>query len=231
MNDRLSGNRAFSATIATAFIVKLWLTSQTRIVAVYAPHDALNFLSHAKSIAMGHWFGPYDEFTLIKQPFFPMYMAAMQEFGLPITIAHLLLYGLACFVACVAIKPLCRNSFVLCMTFVVLYFNPMENNVYSWSTTRGQINGSLTLLALSCACALFIRRRRPFQQLIPWAIALGVSFAAFWLTREEAIWMVPALASWRAPSLTPRSTTAIGADFGSAVHSASFPWQFGDSRC
>ena len=193
MNEKHAENRTFIITMASAFLLKLWLTSETRIIAAYAPHDGLNFLWHAKSIAMGLWFGSYDQMTLIKQPFFPIYMAALQEFGIPVTIAHVLFYGLACFVACFAVKPLVRSPFLLSAMFVVLYFNPIENDVNSWSTTRAQVNGSLALLAIGCAVGLFVRRRAALHQTLRWAVALGASFAAFWLTREEAVWMVPAL--------------------------------------
>jgi len=194
MIEKRAGDRTFIITMASAFLLKLWLTSETRIIAAYAPHDGLNYLEHAKSIAMGLWFGPYDNLTLIKQPFFPIYMAGLQEFGIPLPIGHLLVYGLACFVACFAVKPLVRNPYLLSAMFVVLYFNPMENNGDSWLSTRAQINPSLTLLALSCAIGLFVRRRSTGSAQLRWAFALGASFAAFWLTREEAIWMLPALA-------------------------------------
>jgi hypothetical protein len=195
MTGTRSADRTFTVTIASAVLLKVWLTSQTRIIAAFAPHDASNFLEHAKSIAMGLWFGPYDEFTLIKQPFFPIYMAGLQEFGIPLTIAHQLFYGLACFVACFAVKPLVRSPFLLGAMFVVLYFNPMENNLGSWSTTRAQVNSTLALLTIACAIGLFVRRRAVLRKTLRWSVALGASFSAFWLTREEAIWIVPALAA------------------------------------
>jgi hypothetical protein len=203
MTETRAGDRAFIVTMASAFLLKLWLTSQTRIIAAFAPHDASNYLEHAKSIAMGRWFGPYDNFTLIKQPFFPIYMAGLQEFGIPLTIAHLLLYGLACFTACFAVKPLVRTQFWLGAMFVVLYFNPMENDVGSWSTIRSQVNGSLALLTLACATGLFVRRRSSLRSIMRWSVALGASFAAFWLTREEAVWIDPALAVLLAAYLYP----------------------------
>ena len=64
-------NRTFLITIVSAFLFKLWLTSETRIIGVFAPHDHYNYIEHAKSISMGLWFGHYDQYTLIKVPFFP----------------------------------------------------------------------------------------------------------------------------------------------------------------
>ena len=194
MEANRTGNRAFVVTIVSAFLFKLWLTSETRIIGVFAPHDHTNFIEHAKSISMGLWFGHYDQYTLIKVPFFPLYMAGIQEFGIPLPIAHVIFYGLACFVACFAVKPLIRSSFMLNAMFLVLYFNPVESDSISWFTTRSQVNPSVALLTISCAIGLFIRRRDPIGTRIRWATALGASFSAFWLTREESIWMLPALA-------------------------------------
>jgi hypothetical protein len=194
MNERRAGSRALIITMASAFLLKLWVTSETRIIPAYAPHDGLNYLEHAKAIAMGLWFGPYDDLTLIKQPFFPIYMAGLQEFGIPLPIAHLLFYGLACFVACFAIKPLVRNPYFLSAIFVVLYFNPMENNGDSWLSTRAQVNPSLALMVISCAIGIYVRRRAGISSTLRWSLALGAAFAAFWLTREEAVWILPALA-------------------------------------
>ncbi len=188
------GERAFIITIVVAFLVKVWLTSETRIVALDALYDASNFLVHAKYIALGQWFGPFDQYTLIKLPFFPVYMAGLSEFGIPLPIGHVIVYGLACFVACFAVKPLIRSPFMLSAMFVVLYFNPVEDDIYSWYTTRSQINPTVALLTLSCAIGLFVRRRADMWTKVRWAIALGASFAAFWLTREERIWMLAPLA-------------------------------------
>ena len=121
-------------------------------------------------------------------------MAGLQEFGIPLPIAHVIFYGLACFVACFAVKPLIRSSFMLNAMFLVLYFNPVESDAFSWFTTRSQINPSVALLTVSCAIGLFVRRRAPLGTRIRWATALGASFSAFWLTREESVWMLPAMA-------------------------------------
>ncbi len=194
MNAERASDRAFIITVVAAFFAKLWLTSETRIVPLYALYDASSFVVHATNIALGQWFGRYDQFTLMKQPFFPIYMAGVQEFGIPLPIAHLMLYGLACCVACFAVKPIVRSPFLLSAMFLVLYFNPVEADIYSWYTTRSQVNPSVTILTVFCAIGLYLRRGAPSGTKLRWAAALGLSWGAFWLTREEAVWILFPLA-------------------------------------
>lgn len=173
--------------------IKLWLTSDIRIVPAWLPHDSENYVGHARSILTGHWFGPYSDLTLIKEPFFPIYLAFVHEIGLTVPPANELLYACACLLACVAIRPLVRNGFVLTGIFAFLLFQPMTYTELAWMATRSQINDSLALAAIACATAILVRRHRPLRTVLWWWFGLSVAFAAFWLTREEAIWLVPSL--------------------------------------
>lgn len=183
----------FVGIVIVVVVIKLWLTSDIRIVSQNGPHDAGNFIEHAKSILEGRWFGDYNDLTLIKQPFFPIYLAVVQEFGLPLPLANELLYALACFIACIAVRPIIRNPLTLGAVFTVLSFNPFTFGTSAWIVMRSDVNESLALLAIACAAAIFVRRKAQPRSLLPWLLGLGISFAAFWLTREEAIWLVPGL--------------------------------------
>ena len=185
---------AFFIGVAAMVALKLWLTSEIRVLPLYAPHDASNFVEHAKAFLSGDWFGPYDNLTLIKGAAFPLYLAAVQESGLPLPLAHQLLYASACLIACLAAAPLIRNPYVRLLPFALLYFNPFTFSSFAWVAYRSQLTESEALIAVSCAFAIFLRRRQPARSLVPWIVGLDVSFAAFWLTREEGVWLVPCLA-------------------------------------
>ncbi len=194
-SDRRINRRAwvFVAMVIVVVVMKLWLTSEIRIVPQNGPHDASNFIEHAKSILEGRWFGDYNDLTLIKQPFFPIYLAFVQEFGLPVALANELLYALACFIACIAVRPIIRNPVTLGAVFLVLDFNPFTYATSAWIAMRSDVNASLALLSIACAMGIFVRRKAQPRSLLPWLLGLGISFAAFWLTREEALWLVPGL--------------------------------------
>jgi hypothetical protein len=184
---------AFFWGVTLTIVAKLWLTSQIRIAPVFGDHDAENYVEHARDVLAGAWFGGYTDLTLIKEPFYPLYLALVQESGLTLTLANLLLYAGACVIACLAIRPLIRNGIILAGVFAVLFFNPMTYAWEAWMAMRSEVNNSLALAATACAIAILVRRRASVRRLIPWWAGLGVSFAAFWLTREEAIWLVPSL--------------------------------------
>jgi len=198
MFDRLR-HRPFAVTVVVALVVKLWLTADIAIVPYPAPYDASNFVEHAKWIAMGRWFGPYDALTLIKGPTFPLFLALVREFGIPFPLAHQLLYFVASLVACIAIRPIVRDERALAACFLVLFFNPDTYEALAWLTYRSVIGGSLTLLAFACAVALLLRRTGSVRRSWPWSIGLAVSFSAFWLNREEGVWLVPAMLVLLAP--------------------------------
>jgi hypothetical protein len=187
----LSARWSFAAFVVVAVLVKLWLTSDIRILAAFAPHDSSNFIEHAKSIMQGRWFGDYDVGTLIKVPAFPIFMAVVAEFGIPLPLAHQLLYVFACLVACAAIRPLVRSKAAIAAIFAVLLFNPFTYGTLVWAAYRSQLNESLCLLSVACAIAIYVRRTAPQRHVIPWLIGFGASFSAFWLTREESVWLVP----------------------------------------
>jgi hypothetical protein len=180
--------------VVLTVVAKLWLTSQIRIAPVFADHDAENYVEHARDLLAGAWFGGYTDLTLIKEPFYPIYLALVQETGLTLPLANLLLYAAACVVACLAIRPIVRNGAVLAVMFAVLLFNPLTYSWEAWMGSRSEVNASLALLATACAMAILVRRHSSLGRLIVWWIGLGVAFAAFWLTREEAVWLVPGIA-------------------------------------
>jgi hypothetical protein len=179
--------------VVFALAAKLWLTSEIRIVPAYLPHDAENYVSHARSILSGLWFGNYSDMTLIKEPFYPIYLALVHETGLTVPVANTLLYAVACLLACIAIRPLVRNGLVLAGIFAVLLFEPMTYSQLAWMATRSEVNDSLALAAVACALAILVRRRRTLRALIWWWLGLSISLGAFWITREESIWLVPSV--------------------------------------
>jgi len=100
----------FLWSVTGLILTKMWLTSAIRIEPALAPHDSLNYVSHAYAILAGAWFGAYSDMTLIKEPFYPIYLAVVQQIGLTLPFANLLLYATACVIACLAIRPIVRNG-------------------------------------------------------------------------------------------------------------------------
>ena len=185
--------RLFALFAALAIASKLALTSHIGILPIDAPYDETNYIWHALSIARGEWFGPYNEFTLIKMPFFPMFLAGIEVLHIPLPLAHQVLYCAAALAACLAVRPIIAGERTLCALFAFILFNPYTFDETAWLVERSQIVGSLALLSVAFACAMLVRRAAFVPELAIWAAALGVSFSAFWLTREESVWLVPCI--------------------------------------
>ena len=105
------------------------------------------------------------------------------------------MYAAACLVTCLALAPLLRRRGLLLLLLAVLLFNPMSvTNTVATRALREGIYPAVTLLSLAGVIGLLLRLDRPFLQDSPGACFPGLSLVAFWLTREERIWILPALA-------------------------------------
>jgi hypothetical protein len=196
MQQTPSQRRAFGTFVTfvvAAVLLKLWLVSGIRTLPAFGPHDASNFIDHAKGILHGAWFGEYNNLTLIKAPFFPLYLALIHELGIPLSLANELFYAAACFVACIAIRPIMKSGWLLGAVFAVTFFDPFTFATLAWVPYRSDVNVSLALLCLACALAVLVRRTEAPRAALPWLVGLGSAFAGFWLNREEAVWLVPCL--------------------------------------
>lgn len=173
---------------------KLWLVNAHSLMATVSPHDDLLFITQAYDILSGKWLGEYNQITLIKGQFYPLFIVLSYYLNIPLLASQQLLYGLASFVAVWALYPLARQKWLLFLFFVFLLFNPFSYNYPAVGRVfRLGIYASLGLLVFSCMVGLYVRSRRSWKQAVPWSLATGLTLAAFWNTREESIWIVPSL--------------------------------------
>jgi hypothetical protein len=183
----MRGKAAFFGLAA----VKLWLAGGPVITAIGpAMHDDLLFVKLGKSLSSFSWLGPYDHLTLIKGPFYPLWIAVTFLLGIPLPTAQHLLYIAACAVFIIAVRPVVSGQGTLFLLWAVLLFNPMSCAIMA-TVEREGIYPALTVLVAAGAVGILARYERPPKDLAPWSKCLGFSFAAFWLTREEGIWMIP----------------------------------------
>lgn len=183
----------FICAAVLLILFKLWLVSAQSINAVGpANHDDALFINLAHHILGGRWLGPYNEFTLAKGPMYSLFIAGVFILGIPLFTAQQLLYASACGLIVKALRPLVRSRAVLFTLFAVLLFNPVtyDSLVHS-RVLRQNILHSLVLFIVAGLIALYAHRNGPKRRLLVWAIITGVALPAFWLTREEGIWLMP----------------------------------------
>lgn len=157
-------------------------------------HDDTLFLSQAFHILAGDWLGPYNQLTLLRGPFYPLWISFVYTLGMPLIHANDLLYLGACLLTMRALRPLISSRLLLFVLFILLYFAPHS---YDYATIshafRMQIYSSLVLLLFSAALGLGVRLVYRSGAPFTWALMVGLFFSFFWYTREEGVWVLPAL--------------------------------------
>ncbi len=142
----------------------------------------------------GNWLGEYSNKTLIKGVGYPVFMVLSVWLGIPILTLQHFLYIFACSVTVVALKPVVRNPVLLFLVFLLLLFNPLNYSYPLMSATlRASLYLSLSLTVFAALIGLWHRRSDSRWQSVLWSILLAVSFSWLWVTREESIWIIPAL--------------------------------------
>lgn len=192
--QRIRDDKLLIVWMVVLILIRIWLVQAQDLIATSTPHDDYLFIKLARHILNGEWLGPYDQFTLIKGPGFPLFIAAAHLAGIPLMLAEHLLYSLFCVITILAIKPLFHKRWPLMAIFLFLLFNPF---MYLYPATgrvfRFSITMPLVLAVFASGVGLVTRASGTFIRLLCWASVFGSCFTYLWFTREEGIWMLPAL--------------------------------------
>lgn len=184
--------RAFlcASLIMAAF---LWVVRNGPLFAVGdSPHDCQLFISLANNIGNGNWLGGYTQFTLMKGCMYPLWLAFVNILGLPLLFAQHVLYAAVCVFLLMLVIEHVKSAWVVVLMLAILLFNPAVAETSSISQVlRSGISPALTLGIVAGFIGLYNTRSGSKIQMTTWALLGGVSLAAFWLNREEGIWMLP----------------------------------------
>src|SRR5216683_1616181 len=184
----------FRVAIGALVLLRLWLGSRLHVTPKVAPHDDLLFLDQAKALLDGQWLGKLDALTLIKGPFYPLFIAATQVAVIRLIAAEQWFYVASCGLFAVPLTPRVPSRWGRALAFAVLAFNPMSFATDpATRVIREGIYPALTLAVLACSIGLVARIHRSLAVRTAWALGLGFGLSAFWLTREEGIWIIPSL--------------------------------------
>ncbi len=194
-------------------IAKLWLTRGQPVYAIgMAGHDERLFLALAENITQGHWLGTYDQMTLAKGSFYSLWVAFVFWIGLPLTFAQQLAYAAACAALVFACGPALRSGAARFGVYTLLLWNPMTYEAPTLGRVlRQNIYTPLTILVFAGLVALYYRRQESFRRQARWAALLGFSLGAFWLTREESVWIAPSVLLLAAAAIIGAARTSPSA--------------------
>ena len=191
----LHRNRIWLTVALALTALKLWLTRGQGVYAIgNAGLDDRLFIELAQHLVRGEWLGPYNELTLAKGPFYPLFIAAAFLVSVPLFLAQHLLYAVACGLFVRALRPAVTWAGARLALYALLLSNPMTFDGPSMGRVLGQqVSGPLGLMIFAGLIALYLRRTEPARRLAPWVVLLGVAGAAFYLTGEGVLWIVPSV--------------------------------------
>ena len=187
----MDSRRFHAVALAAVFLLSLWLRSAFGVLALGdAEHDDLLFLRMAESMGRLEWLGPYSEFTHAKGAAFSAFVWLNFVAGLPLKLTeHVAYLGAALLFSWVLGRLLGSRAATLAC-FVFLAFNPTPwLGAVGGRVVRENLYATLSLLVIALGARIFLLGAR-----WPWLVGFGAAGAAFWLTREEGLWLVPAVA-------------------------------------
>ena len=184
----------FGMTIAALCLLKLIFAYFLPVNLIsYLIHDDFLFYRLAENIAQNQWLGDYQPTTLIKGFVYPAFLALALKTHLSV---RLLEAALVCVSAYYFVSSLRKffNPALLVTLFALLLFYPFQYGATEFRLVRDAIYPQLLLLIFT---ALFFIYQRGAQKL-NWkqachALIFSVSIFLFFNTREEGVWIIPAL--------------------------------------
>ncbi len=175
--------------------LKLWLVAWQDVGAEgSARFDDALFIQLAQHFQAGDWLGPYNERTLIKGPVYPLWIAVTASLGLPLLTAQHLLHAAAAAAIAFALRRVVPNSWARLALFVALLLDPATYEITATRVTREGLYTPLAMLVVAGLIEIAGRKAVRASRLAGWSVALGLCIGAYWLTREEGPWLVPAIA-------------------------------------
>lgn len=152
--------------------------------------DEYLMLYQAEQLLQGNYLGPYDQLTLVKGPFFPVFLACCNWLGIPYLSGIALLYILGCVIAMKAVRRIVSNDIINLILFVVLLFIPTVSSSYVQLVYRDAITPALILNMMGALMLSYLNRQH-WKPFLLWLLYALFFWIALWFTREDSIWTVP----------------------------------------
>ena len=164
-------------------------TSAPMAIVTTAVHDDGLYMSLGQYLANGQWLGPFGQFTLMKGPGYPAFLAFASWIGIPVSLAHALFHGAAVSFAALRSRRFIAGYLVPVVLFTLLLWHPIFLTSPFLRVTPDVVFSDQSLIfVVALASALLIAptsRERVIN-----SVFSGLILGWLWLTREEAIWVL-----------------------------------------
>ena len=189
--------KSYQVLMLVTAAFSIWIRTGFPVYAIAnASYDDQLFIRTARYLQAEQWLGPYDSLTLAKGMFYPLFIVLVSWSSMPLKIAEQLAYLAVSALAARLVQRQTSSNGLSLVLFALLSFNPVFWNIHLARVLREGIYISLSLLLLvQLVTVSFPSRRCSRTWMILQGVGLGVSVAAFWLTREEGMWLMPAAAA------------------------------------
>jgi hypothetical protein len=152
-----------------------------------AGHDDGLFVNNAFSILTSGWLPDYNQYVLAKGSGFPLFIAINSVLGLPITLSLAIIFVVS---ALTLSGTLRRLGVPPAWSFAVFALIIANFSLIPTRIIRDNLYTSLTIFAVVLALELFAVPKETRRPLVT-TFGLGIIFGAFYLTREEFVWIAP----------------------------------------
>ena len=157
-----------------------------------AIHDDALFLSLGQFLSEGHWLGPFSQFTLMKGPGYPAFLALNNWLGIPISLGHALFHCFAVTFFVATCQRFIRSHLISAIFLALLLWQPLPMTVWMLRVFREEIYYGQTLLVIGTMMRVLFCPAQSRRSYLYAALA-GAFLGWFWLTREEGAWVIPGL--------------------------------------
>lgn len=176
-------------------LLKQFLVYNLPIMAVpKGIHDDWIMVHLAETLRNGQWLGEYNDLTLTKGMFFPLYLAVCNFFHLSYLNVTALCYTVSCMLFVYGLRPLLKKARAMGLLYLALLWNPVSYSVQAFQRVyRNSISYIQVLLIFGGFLALYLRRKEPLKKQVLWVLTAAFGTVSFFYTREDAIWVMPFL--------------------------------------
>ncbi len=190
---RLASPSLLRRTIAVFSTIVFLIVALHSPIAVHSNlvHDDALFMTLGKDLATGRWLGPYSQFTLMKGPGYPAFLALNSWLGLPIGLSHA---AFQCAAIGLFFWVVSRTTSMPNLALFGFVFTLWAPAPYLFaSVMRAAIYPGETLLVLATLYYALFGDLLPNAR-IRWALLSGLLSGWFFLTREAGVWIAPGVA-------------------------------------
>ncbi len=173
--------------------VKLILMRDVKLqVIANAQADDELMVHLAEQLLQGHWLGNYNQFTLVKECFFPFFLAVGNWMHIDYISMVQICYGLACYAFVRSVRPLTRKNIIQYVLFLLLFFHPiMATNDVIQRVYRNSLTPIQVLLVIGGYIGAYTYRNNGLKAQIKWLAVAGLGLTSMWMSREDGVWIIP----------------------------------------